>query len=272
MIELGPIRRARDYYLYDQGGRRWLDLWLDDGRALYGHRPPGLARVLKSFIDRGLYAPCQNYEQPRLTKLLSQLVPGFSQVALWPASPSLPIAEPFAAAAPLTRWRPGWNDYQNSNLLAPLLPLPGFAAPLFLLARQQDDIAALRETFSDHLSPSWQQDHCGRQHTISPLLAAAFKKIISLLINQPLPWSAELIDWFARLPWWQSYGPYLRYCGELCYYREISAVLAEQQILLPPAPTMLAIVPPVINSGDAKSLYRAVTKLGVSCSFPPEKS
>ena len=50
------IRRARDYRLYDIHGRRYLDLCLDGGRALLGHKPGRVVLMMKNALEKGLSA------------------------------------------------------------------------------------------------------------------------------------------------------------------------------------------------------------------------
>ena len=38
------ISRAKDMYLYDLDGNRFLDLYLENGKLLFGHRPKNLGK------------------------------------------------------------------------------------------------------------------------------------------------------------------------------------------------------------------------------------
>ncbi len=67
------LRRAREWYLYDQQGDRYLDFWQGRGAAFLGHRPPGLARTVKEEIDRGLWSPAPTRWPYRLEKVLMEL-------------------------------------------------------------------------------------------------------------------------------------------------------------------------------------------------------
>jgi hypothetical protein len=75
---LPPIRRAREYRLYAEGNRRFLDLWQYGGRAVMGHNPPGVLRELKNTAERGLFAPLPGHLEGRFIKALSHLFPGRS--------------------------------------------------------------------------------------------------------------------------------------------------------------------------------------------------
>ncbi len=67
------VRRARERYLYDQTGERYLDVWLADGTAFLGHRPRGYGRLVKEETDRGLWGPFPTQWQARLGKALREL-------------------------------------------------------------------------------------------------------------------------------------------------------------------------------------------------------
>ncbi|GHV38050.1 hypothetical protein AGMMS49546_07670 [Spirochaetia bacterium] len=73
---LPPVLRARDFRLYTQGGRRFVDLWQNGGRAILGHTPPNLLRELKNTANRGLMSPFPHPLEQRFTKALSALFPG----------------------------------------------------------------------------------------------------------------------------------------------------------------------------------------------------
>ena len=70
--ELPPIRRARGYHLYDEAGKRYLDLSLAGGRALLGHRPERALLELKNLLSRGLAADL-NVSKPAITRALDRL-------------------------------------------------------------------------------------------------------------------------------------------------------------------------------------------------------
>ena len=77
LLRLVPaVLRARDFRLYTRGGRRLVDLWLNNGAAVLGHTPPALLRELKNTASRGLYAPFPHFLEARFIKALSRLFPG----------------------------------------------------------------------------------------------------------------------------------------------------------------------------------------------------
>ena len=72
------VRRARGYRLYTEDGRRLLDLYLDGGAALLGHRPELLGRELKNVAGRGLLGNLPSSYPARLRRILRQALPGHS--------------------------------------------------------------------------------------------------------------------------------------------------------------------------------------------------
>ena len=142
---LPPIRRARDFRLYTEDGRRLVDLWQYGGAALLGHTPPGLLRTFKNTAARGLFAPLPGRLERRLLKALPGLFPGRafrfydSEASLFralaadvpvSAGTSVSAGTAVSAAPPvsipdpaLPAWKPGLL-----SLWRPFLDLPGKAS------------------------------------------------------------------------------------------------------------------------------------------------
>ena len=54
MNKIPEINRARGYFLYTAHGKRYLDMALDGGRLIMGHRQKGYGQALKNAIDKGI--------------------------------------------------------------------------------------------------------------------------------------------------------------------------------------------------------------------------
>lgn len=80
------VRRARDFHLYTEDGRRLLDLYLDDGAALLGHRPEGLARELKNVLGRGLTGNLPSGYGARLARALRRVLSGHAWFGIAPTA------------------------------------------------------------------------------------------------------------------------------------------------------------------------------------------
>ncbi len=75
-----PISRARGFRLYDRRGRRYLDLFVNHGSAVLGHRPYGVDNEVKAVVSKGgLFAMPSAYPA-RLARALGRAYPGFAGV------------------------------------------------------------------------------------------------------------------------------------------------------------------------------------------------
>lgn len=54
MNKIPEINRARGYFVYTSDGKRYLDMALEGGRLIMGHRQKGYALALKNVIDKGI--------------------------------------------------------------------------------------------------------------------------------------------------------------------------------------------------------------------------
>jgi hypothetical protein len=95
------VRRAREWWLYDQAGDRYIDFWQADGGAFLGHRPRGLGRLVEAEIDRGLWAPVPTAWPGRLTRALADLAAAAELPSLIPIN-GRPQGERLTAG----RWLP----------------------------------------------------------------------------------------------------------------------------------------------------------------------
>jgi hypothetical protein len=149
---LPPVRRARGYRLYTDGGRV-LDFWQAGGGAFLGHSPSGLGKALKAEIDRGLLATLPGWGGEKLKAAMRALLPGWvftpyadlsralTAVSRIAGVPSPGIDDPAlilpasglpAAGAALAFWRPGLETAAPAQAyLLPVLPgMHGTAAVL----------------------------------------------------------------------------------------------------------------------------------------------
>ena len=130
---LPKIKRARDYHLYDFGGRRYLDLWADGGRALMGHRKGRSVLDMKSCLEKGLGGSYPSVYPRRLLKQLGRLYPSVEAVSVVFAgggAGGYPVYRPFSAAAP------------PEGVFELLVPMPGSSALRVLCAGSADSLPA----------------------------------------------------------------------------------------------------------------------------------
>ncbi len=81
---LPPIRRARGWRLYAEDGRRFLDLWQDDGRGILGAKGTGIGTLAKAGVDRGLASPLPSVWGERLRKEVLRQQPEWQDALFFP--------------------------------------------------------------------------------------------------------------------------------------------------------------------------------------------
>jgi hypothetical protein len=248
---LPPIRRARDYHLYAGGGRRYLDMCLAGGRALLGHRPRSLYKILKNEFQKGLAAEFPTIFEKRFEKTFLRFAgDGFTlrlyasfESALRAAGSILgrtitgaDILEPFFAAG---KWTPVYLrpftgvDYSRFSVLFPVLPFPGNFAPQPLLLREQT-------------APPGD--------AVSPLLLAGLARLAEELQSGPeFPdiWK----EW--RLPGWERFGcycfPALKADAD---YAEVYNRFLEEGVVLSPESRRPSILPRLYSAGERRLVER----------------
>ncbi|MBI9107992.1 MAG: hypothetical protein JEZ04_14690 [Spirochaetales bacterium] len=173
---LPRIKRARDFHLYDFGGKRYLDLWLDGGRAALGHKAGKIVREMKNSLEKGLSAGYPSVYAHRLLKQVQRVYPDVAglSVVFSGADAVLPVLRPFTGRrlpgglcelvlpmAGSTCLRLVCADAASIDLL----PAPD-AVPVFLLSgmcRAASELAVFDETEGEKAwqafdSPLWRRD------------------------------------------------------------------------------------------------------------------
>ncbi|MGL1890533.1 MAG: hypothetical protein OCD02_02850 [Spirochaetaceae bacterium] len=149
------IKRARGHRLYTTDGDKILDLSMDQGRAVLGHRPNGLSLAIKNVIERGLYAPYDNIYLKRLIKDLSIRFPDHPHVTIVNYQDKIStyfdseILDPLYSNCfdvKLAFWRPFLNIPNSENIVV-LYPLPGLNTASVLVSKKQHTLE------SDSISP-----------------------------------------------------------------------------------------------------------------------
>lgn len=75
-----PIRmkRARDFYLYDMHGKRYVDCSICSNNALLGHKPNNMSKTIKQTLDLGLWGMDNGREASRVIKHLNTYIQGWN--------------------------------------------------------------------------------------------------------------------------------------------------------------------------------------------------
>lgn len=149
------IKRARGHRLYTVDGKKIIDLSMDRGRAVIGHRPNGLSLTLKNSIDRGIYAAYDNIYVDRLVKYINKTFVGYDYVTILDNEYKVAdffkcdIADPLtddANNAVVSYWRPFLDNQKCDNLVL-LYPLPGLNSISVLISKEKHSLK------SDKVSP-----------------------------------------------------------------------------------------------------------------------
>ena len=114
MNKIPEINRARGYFLYTADGKRYLDMALDGGRLVMGHRQKGYGQTLKNAIDKGILPGFPSPYAHRLKQAVKTLFGAGCHVYLFKS-------EEHAKAALASRgiayelWRPMCADTRGAN-------------------------------------------------------------------------------------------------------------------------------------------------------------
>lgn len=233
-----PIKRCRDFHLYDLKGNRYLDLYLDDGRALMGHKPGKTMARIKNSLEKGLWAPYPTIYTHRLNKLLAQIFPGYRDFLLFsnPERAERVLGEELGA---LPRWRPLGEETPGES--APILiikpPMPGIQTVIAALAEPEEIplgdtlpgviLEGLIRNFHDYLD---------------------FRESLDRSI-----WS--LFDNYAD---WDHRDGELRFTGDDGAYLTVFRRALENKIILPPSRETPARLPSQLSAYEVKCLNNAL--------------
>ena len=256
------IRRARDYHLFDRNGVRYLDMSLNGGRALLGHRPAGLYTVLKNQMQKGVLAEAPSVYDRRLEKALLRLAGDAWKVRLYRSMERAVLAaglflgnplseenirEPFSIPGGASRdkgssrsaafLRPlSGADYSDFSVLFPVLPFPGGFAP--------QPVLFVNNPASAGPEPG---------DAVSPLLTAGLVRVTEELQKTPeFPdiWK----DWM--LPGWTRRGCYCFPSPAPADYGRIFDRFLASGVLISPDPDRPTILPRIFSPGEKKLVER----------------
>lgn len=262
------IVRARGYRLYDLKGRRYIDLYQNNGRAILGHRPDGLTQAMKSTASRGLFAEYPSIYDGRLEKILKLMFTDYPMFRIYAnrertmealslavgrqvkGSHILDPAMTDAVDRKLMYWRPFTPEQQvKPDLLLPIFPFPGSFVPNVVCVRNMDMLKKMPAS-----------------DMVSPFLIDSLIKSVSQLIrtmHSPVGYGSEfqrLIDIFE----WDRRGPYINTRLESIEYIEVFKKALEQGVLLPPGENYPIIIPREFSEGEIQGVLRFVRSVNGS--------
>ncbi len=270
---LPPIVRSRDFHLYTASGRRFLDLFLNGGRAYYGHRPGRLSQKLKNVLSKGLLPELPSFYEGRVCRLARKVFPDSAAFRVFrsaeegmrfcaaffgspqpPAFPYDPAADPACYAGsdagggpvpPAAESGPS-ECFSGFAVLRPdfypehragrvILPLLPLAAEFF---------PAL---FCFTASPP---DDAPASALVSPVLLAGLAEGLRLFYAGK---DREAPN-YPPLPFWRRRGRYIiASCGKNCY-KKVFSVFLENGILINPRYPGPSILPEYYSDGEWKLL------------------
>ena len=271
-VQLPVVRRAREFHLYTHDGRRLLDLYLDGGAAMLGHRPPSLGRELKNVLERGLTANLPSVHGARLVRGLRAELPGHrwfgiaagadaawrllrARVAGLPASPRQaadPLYDPDWRQAPAAWWRPlcgqqppggGWLE-QGPAALLHRLPFRIGAGPVTVSTREPD-----------RGSPP------PAAGSVSPLLLSGAAAALRQLARGAPQRLAAAQQWPAELGAWRRHGIYLVADYPPRRHADVHAAFLDAGVLLNPRYPGPHILPASASRGEWQLLRRLFATL-----------
>jgi len=236
-IEWPYFRRAREYHLYDDTGKRYLDLWQNDGRAVMGHRPGKFSQYFKNSISRGMWAdyPCPKIQ--RLSTLLKKMFPEYKNIAFFrnreramdslnTPSPSDPLRNPNAT---VLDWRPFMPDHPTGETLFLRLPVAGLLETQVVLS----------------LKPLPEGE------AISPIIIEGLIRLFH-----------DLENWSRTKPQWRSLpdqagrqqGPYYSWHKKPAQYSLLAESALKKGIVLPPDPKYPLMIPREMSDHEYKTI------------------
>ena len=147
MNKIPEINRARGYFVYTADGKRYLDMALDGGRLIMGHRQKGYAQALKNAIDKGILPGYPSTYVYRLKQAVKKLLGKECFVYLFPSEDRAcevlksiipdPINDPIEGSPVF-----GNEVLELSELpVVILLPIPATFAPGVIVSTIELDIA-----------------------------------------------------------------------------------------------------------------------------------
>jgi hypothetical protein len=248
-----PISRSRGYRLYDEKGKRYLDLFLDSGRAMMGRYPKKFASSLKAQIDRGGLASLPSVWTKRLEKALCGLFPDYRifrvyfgleralsvLASLGLGRPRDPVRHASSVANSLSAlWRPFVPDPLPEEAIVPILPFPFVPAPQPVLFKKREDAPP-----SDPIAPFW---------SAALVRTASDFKRFSGVYTESL-WAA--FDTLSGDAWTRR-GPWLYPRTEADKYPDFFDQCLSAGLLVSPDPDFPSLVPGEYSEGDLKGLER----------------
>jgi hypothetical protein len=260
---LPSFRRAREYRLYDERGRRYLDLWQADGHALLGHRAARVSAAMKNAISRGLVADLPSGADRRLTAALRRVLPSHPFVRLYSGlgrclaglsawrgrethaadipDPAVPEAAERPGSGEVIVWRPFVPCSLAAGAVVPVLPFAMGGGPWALCFRQDAGRA---------LPPS--------EPVSAVLLEGAARALAGLTQYTVGPLGPQILR--LGCPSWRVAGVYVTPLFDRGLYPAVFEAFLREGVVLSPRYDCPSLLPASASEGEvalAIGLFRA---------------
>ncbi len=226
---LPPIKRCRDYHLYDYAGNRYLDLYLDGGRALMGHKPGKTMLPLKNSLEKGIWAPYPSVYEARLEKLIARLFPAYPNRAFFANRERMEISLGKEILGRTAEWLPLTEQEAPYLIVRPLIP--GIDQTHIVLAAEP----------------------LPRGDTLSPVLLEGIIRNFHDFEQFREKLDTSLWTLFDRMPDWKRNGPTLEYRGQADYSLLVERAL-QSKVLLPARKEQPVFLPSILSAHEIKLL------------------
>jgi hypothetical protein len=237
---LPPVKRARGYRVYSES-RRFVDLYLDGGRAVLGHNAPSVLRELKNAAERSLFAPYPSYYTGRFEKALSLLFPGKS-FAVYGAIEAVPSA--IRDTVPVRR------PYMEGGCASFLAVLPHPLAPLVLVYPAAEGVGGVRDEGSTGAG--------GFPRKISPVVMALTTRAIYDVLHNPERGRVVFrqVDAVLAKSLWRQEGIYLSLKERVSdeEWTRVFRRFLDAGFLVPPTQEEPLVLPGELSHGEEKLL------------------
>ena len=248
---LPSIRRARGYRLYGQNGRRYLDLYQDNGRAITGHRPARTILEIKNLLSKGQIAAYPSVYTAQAQKALMTLVPGAVEARIYSSferclaavcmhsgvnvtfGDIVDPALPGQGSGVVAYWRPFLDMAEvDVPVLIPVLPIATPPSASALVFREQPG-AGVPES-----------------DTCSPVSVAAIKRSVYDLLAYINECDQSRWQRFDAYGFWSRRGPYLTLNVDESEFSVLYADLLDHGVVISPHFPGPSIIPGEYSPGE----------------------
>lgn len=274
---LPPIRRIRGNRLYAADRRRFLDLWLDDGRGILGEGERSARLFALNALDKGLGRPYPGLYDARFRASIRAAYPQWPAIRIYhnddslaaalvrlTGGPCAPLdaglrsadAKPGLPAGAATDrrvalLRPFAPEPQDAELAVLRLPCSRAYSPSVLAARSEAALAGERD---QAVPQAWLHAAARALDSLAGVIAQRERDGYGPAVWAR--WDRRMSSCFNRI------GPYLAPSAEALEragsYRAFFERGLEGGALLSPNPASPSVIPPDFDDGELVKLARAL--------------